>query len=128
MAASITALYAGILGLMAIAVGFAAGSLRGKKGISVGDGGDKDMLLAMRRHGNFAEWVPITLIVIALLEMNGGPATAIHALAGGLVVARIAHAFGLKADTMESVGRLIGAAGTALILVVASIWLIVQVL
>ena len=77
----ITALYAGILGLMSIPIAFAAGSLRGKTKISIGDGGNTEMLLAMRRHANFIEFVPLALLLIALIELNGAPALAIHALA-----------------------------------------------
>jgi uncharacterized membrane protein YecN with MAPEG domain len=120
-----TALYAGILGLMAIGLAFPAGSLRGRKKISIGDGGDPELLLAMRRHGNFAEGVPITLIVIGLIEMGGVSGTVIHILGAGLVVSRISHAAALKADTIQGVGRIIGAGGTTLVLAVASIWSIV---
>ncbi len=79
----------------------------------------------MRRHANFIEYVPLALILIGLLEFNGAPTLAIHALGGGLVVFRIAHAVGLKADTIEGMGRLIGAAGTSLVMLVASVWAIV---
>lgn len=120
----ITALYAGILGLMSIALAFPAGSLRGKLQVSVGDGGHPELLLAMRRHGNFVEYVPLALILIGLLELNGVTGTAIHAFGAGLVVARICHAVGLKADTVNSVPRGIGAGGTALITIVASAWAI----
>jgi uncharacterized protein len=123
---SITALYAGLLGLIAIAIAFMAGSLRGKLNVSVGDGGHRELLLAMRRHANFAEWVPLALILIALLEMNGVSAKAIHVLGAALVVSRISHAVGLKPDTLKGAGRMIGAAGTAIIVLVASLWAVVR--
>ena len=121
----VTALYAGILGLMAMALSSMVGTRRGKTGISIGDGGDAEMLLAVRRHANFIEYVPLILILVGLLEVNGISATAVHAMLGALVFFRIAHAQGLKADTMQGIGRLIGAMGTAIVLVVASIWNIV---
>jgi uncharacterized membrane protein YecN with MAPEG domain len=122
----IVTLYAGLLGLMSIAIGFPIGQLRGKLKVSLGDGGDQRLLLAIRRHGNFMEWVPFALLLIALLEINGVAKLAIHALAAGLVLARLFHAVGLKHDSIEGVGRLVGAAGTALIVVISSIWLIVR--
>ncbi|MGO9933940.1 MAG: MAPEG family protein [Steroidobacteraceae bacterium] len=121
----VTALYAGLLGLLAVAVAFPVGMMRGKLNISVGDGGNPALLLAMRRHANFAEWVPLALILIALLELNGVSPRAIHALGATLVVARLLHAFGLKSDTMQSIGRGLGAMATALITVTASVWLLV---
>lgn len=121
----VTALYAGILGLMSMAIAFQAGRLRGSTKIAVGDGGDPDLLLAMRRHSNFIEYVPLALILIGILELNGVSATAVHALGAGLVVARAAHAIGLRGDTIEGMGRLIGAAGSMLIIAVASVWSLV---
>lgn len=121
----VTTLYAGILGLMSIAIAFQAGRLRGQTKISIGDGGNQELLLAMRRHANFIEFVPLALILIALLEMNGAPTLAIHALGAGLVVFRVSHALGLKADTVQGAGRAIGAAGSTLVILVASVWAII---
>jgi uncharacterized membrane protein YecN with MAPEG domain len=123
---TITAIYAALLGLLSVAVAFPAGSLRGKLNISVGDGGNPDLLLAMRRHANFVEWVPLALILIALLELTGVNKIAIHTLGAALVVARSAHAIGIQKDTMKSLGRFIGASGTALIVIVSSVWLLIH--
>jgi len=79
----------------------------------------------MRRHANFAEWVPLALILIALLELNGARALGIHLLGAALVAARLVHAFGIRADTMKSAGRLIGAMGTAAVTVISSVWLLI---
>lgn len=122
---AVTILYAGLLGLMWIAVAFPAGKMRTEKGISVGDGGDIDLTLAMRRHANFVEVVPLALILIALLELNGVSKLAIHGFGASLVVFRICHAIGLKADTLSNPLRGIGAGGSTLILVATSIWAIV---
>jgi len=119
-----TALYAGLLGLIAFGVAFPAGRLRGRLNVPVGDGGNPELLCAMRRHANFVEWVPLALILIALLELNGVSTTVIHVLGAVLVVSRIAHAVGLRPDTIKSVPRLLGATGTVLVTVVASVWLI----
>lgn len=121
---AITPLYAGILGVMAIVIAFQAGKIRGTTGISVGDGGNQELLLAMRRHANFIEFVPLTLVMIALLEFNKVSPTAIHLLGGGLVVFRICHAIGIKADTTAGPLRAAGAAGSTLVMLVASIWAI----
>ncbi len=121
----ITALYAGILGLISVAIAGAAGRMRGQTGTSIGDGGNPQLLLAMRRHANFIEYVPLTLILLGLLELNGVSPVAIHCLGGGLVVFRLCHAAGIQADTMAGAGRAIGALGSMLVLIVASVWSIV---
>ena len=48
----------------------------------------------------------------------------LHVLGAGMVVARIAHAVGLRGDTLQGAGRMVGAAGTMLVSVVASVWAI----
>ena len=125
---TITALYAGLLGLLSMVIAFKAGSMRGRKNIPLGDGGDRELLLAMRRQANFIEYVPLALILIGLLELNHVRPVALHALGAALVVARVCHAVGMKPDTMKVPGRFIGASLTALVLVVASVWAIVVAL
>jgi uncharacterized membrane protein YecN with MAPEG domain len=122
---TITLFYAGILSLMAIVLGFGAGAIRGKAGVSIGDGGMPALHVAMRRHGNFIEWVPMILITLGLLEMHGVGSTALHSMGAGLVVARVLHAIGLKADTIKSIPRLIGAGVTTVIMAVAAVWAII---
>jgi uncharacterized membrane protein YecN with MAPEG domain len=86
---TITALYAGLLGLVSMVIAFKAGRLRGKKNIPLGDGGDRELLLAMRRQSNFVEYVPLALILIGLLELNHVQPIALHTLGAALVVARV---------------------------------------
>ena len=121
----ITILYAGVLGLIGIGLGATAGLYRGKNGISIGDGGDPELLLRMRRHANFVENVPLALILIALLEMQAVTATAIHVLGGALVLGRVMHWVGFNDDVGNPV-RGIGAGLTALTIAVSSIWGIVS--
>lgn len=120
----ITILYAGVLGLMAIGLGATAGILRAKSGVSIGDGGNQALLLRMRRHANFVENVPLALVLIALLEMQAVPATAIHALGAGLVLGRILHWMGFGEDIRNPL-RGLGAGLTSLSILVASVWGIV---
>ncbi len=121
----VTLLYAGLLGIMSIILSSGAGLLRGRTGVSIGDGGSPELLLAMRRHGNFTEFVPLAVILLALLEVNGVGALTVHILGAVLVIARICHALGLKADNVANPLRGIGAGATALATVVMSVWAIV---
>jgi len=122
----ITTLYAGIFGIMLAALGAMVGVKRGKLGVALYDGGHHDLAVAIRRHGNFTEYVPQTLLVIALLEITGAPSLAIHGLAGLLLVCRLIHAFGLNYENPAAPGRAIGAIANTGVLVVASGWAIYQ--
>ena len=117
----ITSLYAGLLGLLAIGLGATAGIKRAQLGISIGDGGDQELLRRMRRHANFVENVPLALLLIALLEMRGVNATAIHALGGAFLLGRIAHMSGFG-DNVNNSFRGLGAGLSSLSIVVASVW------
>jgi hypothetical protein len=121
---TITVLYAGLLGLISIAIAVVVGRVRGKVDVSIGDGGNVELIAAMRRHSNFVEVVPLALILIGLLELNGVGSSAIHGLGAGLVVARICHAVGYGTNESLLTLRIIGAAGSTLITLIASIWAI----
>ncbi|MEM9623338.1 MAG: MAPEG family protein [Pseudomonadota bacterium] len=123
----ITILYAGILGVMAVGLGATAGTYRAKNGISIGDGGDPQLTLRMRRHANFVENVPLALVLFALLEMQGVTHYAIHGLGIALVVGRMMHWIGFG-ESVNNPVRGIGAGLTVLSIAVASIWGIITFL
>lgn len=116
----ITALYLAIFAVFSGILAFPAGKIRGATGISVGDGGNLDLLLATRRHGNFVEYVPLLLIMFAALELNGASAALLHGLGLALLAARICHAVGIKKDTIANPLRGVGAGGTLLITLIAA--------
>lgn len=124
---AITALCAGILGLVGVFLAGHVGSYRGKAKVSLGDGGDAELFCRIRKQGNFTEYVPLTLIVLGLLEMSGAAGTmAIGIMGGALVVSRILHPIGMKPDGSPTAARFVGMIGTLPVLLVASIWLIVN--
>ncbi len=121
MTIATTAMYAAILGLIGVYLAFGAGSGRLRTKVSLGTGDDVQLLEAVRKHGNFAEHVPLALILIALLELSQGASSmTLHVMGGGLVLARIAHPMGLSMENMNHPMRAVGAGLTALITVAAS--------
>jgi hypothetical protein len=124
----ITALYAGLLGLLSILLAVQIGQVRAATGINLGDGGNDALILAMRRQANFVEFVPLTLVLIGLLESNGVAAVAVHGLGATLLLARLSHAYGFRVEHPTSVFRTIGAVGSTLTAAIASIWAVVTFL
>ena len=129
----ITLMYASIFAIFALYLSFRAGPFRGKLGISVlyGDPANMELAEKVRRHQNFLEYVPMFLIVFGAIELVGGSSMFLYIVGDLMIIARIAHAIGLKHDNMGHPGRLIGAGGTALLTLVTAaygLWLSVDAL
>ena len=122
----ITALYAALLVAVLVSLTTRIGLLRAKTGISILDGGNKHLAVEMRRHGNFAEHVPLLIVLMAIVEVNGGSAVFLHVVGGVLVISRIAHPLGLHHDRVQTPLRLIGAVGTSLITIALGVMALLQ--
>jgi len=92
----ITGLYAGILGLIFVVLSFAVIRKRMATKVSLGDGGDGGLQEWVRIHGNFAEYVPLAVILLGYVEMTGFYGLAIiHAMGIALVAGRLSHIYGM---------------------------------
>jgi uncharacterized membrane protein YecN with MAPEG domain len=110
---------AGLLGLLGIALMSNVGRMRGKTKIFIGDGGNIELITAMRVQANFVENVPLGLILIWFVGTFYGAAT-VAILSIVFVVARVLHAAGMLGYLPY--GRSIGATLTIAVLLVSSIW------
>lgn len=68
---------------------------RRSKLISIGDGGSEEIGRAIRAHGNFAEYVPYTMLLLFLLEVQDAPKWQPFVCASLLLIGRVLHARGL---------------------------------
>jgi uncharacterized membrane protein YecN with MAPEG domain len=91
----ITAIFTGILALMLVGISARVSLLRQGKKISLADGGDGELRAAVRVQGNFIEYVPMALVLMGLIEAMGTRHWVVYAFGALLVVARVAHAWGL---------------------------------
>ena len=126
MALPLTALYGGILAIILSVLSARAGLFRAKAGISIGDGGNVELHERIRVHGNAVEYVPMFIILFGILETNGANTTFLHAIGIVVILSRVAHAVGLKADNIAHPLRAVGAGGTALATMAAAIYAIWQ--
>lgn len=93
---TVTPVYATLLGFLFIALSVRTIRLRRKHQVAVGDGNNSELRRAMRVHANFAEYVPLALLLIFFVELDGTPKWWVHALAFALVCGRFAHAWGVS--------------------------------
>ena len=115
----VTPLYAGLLALLFLALSFRVVFHRRDRKINLGDGGDSEMQRRIRGHGNFAEYVPLILLLMLLLEIGGTtPIWLLHAFGITLVSARLLHGYALSVSKHFFLGRFVGTVLTFALLLV----------
>lgn len=108
MPIAITAIYAGILALVIVALGINVTVHRVKLQIPLGDAGNPDMLRMVRIHANAIEYVPLALLLMAIYEINGGWHAALHIIGIALIAARIIQTWAMWFTHRPNTGRRIG--------------------
>jgi hypothetical protein len=114
---NVTPLYAGILAIVFFGLSLRVIAVRGR--VSLGDGGDAVVLRRMRGHANFAEYVPLILLMMGFLELNQASAILLHGMGLALVAARLLHGYALSFAQKFVFGRFIGTFITLGLLLVA---------
>jgi uncharacterized membrane protein YecN with MAPEG domain len=77
---------------------------------SFGDSGDETLRRRIRAHGNFAEYAPLALILLGLVEGLGAARGAVLGLAIAFCFARLVHAVGMlyaSRPTLRAVAMLV---------------------
>lgn len=116
----ITSVIAATLTIIFIKLSFAVIGLRRKNKVGLGSGGHEDLERAIRAQGNFAEYVPLGIILIACLELNGVPWWLVAIPGIALIIGRLIHAKGINVPPPDFSKRVLGMKFTlgALILLV----------
>lgn len=114
-------MYAGLLAPLFVVLSIRV--IRARRGakIALGDGGNADLMRSMRVHANFAEYVPLALLLILLAESVRTPGWLLHCLGIALVAARYVHAFGVSRTPENFKLRVFGMATTFSVLLVAAL-------
>ena len=92
----ITALYASLLAFLFLLLTARVISQRREARVEIGHGESRELMRRARVHANFAEYVPLALVLLASAESLKAPALVLHALGLGLVAGRYIHAYGLS--------------------------------
>jgi len=124
----ISALYAGLLGLLFLVLSARVINLRRSLRVSVGDGGEKALSKAIRVQANCVEYASIGLILLFGAELQGAPTWAIHGLGVTLLLGRVLHAFGFGSTPQIVPARIWGMVLSLGMILIASISNIVRAL
>jgi uncharacterized membrane protein YecN with MAPEG domain len=124
IAGPVSFLYAGLLGLLLIALSTQVVLARRRYRVRLGTGTEEGMQQAVRVQANFVEYVPFAVLLLVLAELTGLPGPAVHGAGLLLLASRVLHAVGLSRSPGVSFGRFYGTAGTWLTIVALSVWLL----
>ncbi|MFM4702284.1 MAPEG family protein [Aeromonas bivalvium] len=104
----VTLTYAGLLGLLFLLLSIWVVKRRAQFKVAIGEGDAPPLRAAIRAHGNFAEYVPLTLLLLALCELAGTAPLWLHLAGGMLLLGRMLHAIGIQIPKAPNMPRLFG--------------------
>jgi uncharacterized membrane protein YecN with MAPEG domain len=120
----VTPFYAGLLGLWFFMLSLRVSQHR-FGGASLGDS-DTRLVRVVRGHGNFAEYTPFILLMMAMLELDHTSIYILHGLGIALLIARLLHGYALSFTQRWRFGRFWGAALTYTVLAIAAVLCILK--
>ena len=121
----ITPFYAALLSLFFIILSFNVIRNRWRYRQSLGAGKEAQMERSIRAHGNFAEYVPLVLLMMAFLEMGKESTMTLHFFGIALIIGRLSHAVGIGLQAPNAL-RIVGMTATFTCLIGTSIKLIIM--
>ncbi len=104
--------YAAALALLFVLLSVNAIRGRREHRIALGVSGSRDLERRVRVHGNFAEYAPFALLLLAMAEVRGTPPLVLHALCAALLLGRLSHAWGVSRTDEDLRFRVAGMAAT----------------
>ena len=104
----VTSIIASVLTGILIKLSFAIIGLRRKNKVGLGSGGHDDLERAVRAQGNFAEYVPFGLILLACLELNGAAWWLVAIPGVTLIIGRLIHIVGINTPPPDFSKRVLG--------------------
>lgn len=117
----ITPVYAGLVALMFVVLSFRVISSRRQAKVALGDGGNAMLTRRLRVHGNFAEYAPLAIVLMALAEFQGKPDWLIHSLGIALLTGRLVHALGVSREPEDFRLRVTGMVLTLSVLITGAV-------
>lgn len=121
-----TSIYAALLGLIFIVLSILTIRQRRKASVALGDAGHAGLQRAIRVHANFSEYVPISLLLIYLIETTYALPTLVHLLGISLLIGRLSHAYGVSQAKEDFRFRATGILLTFGVITIASLTLLIM--
>lgn len=120
--------YAAILALLFIYLTWRVVKQRRIAKVALGDGNNPALRRAIAVHNNFAQYVPLGLVLITFVELNHASAYVVQALCIALLLARLLHAYGVSQEKENLKLRKIAVLSTLAVYIAAAICILIQAL
>ncbi|MFM5393020.1 MAPEG family protein [Aeromonas veronii] len=125
---TILPVYAALLALLFVLLSIRTIRTRHSRKVALGHGDDPAMLRAMRVHANFAEYVPLALLLIYFVETGSHTPWLIHLLGSALLLGRLCHAFGMSRTPENFRYRVTGMGQTFTVILVSAAHILITAL
>ena len=110
MAPTVTPIYAAALAALFVILSMRVIGLRFRRRVSLGDGGDAELMQRIRAQANCAEYAPFGVLLLLIAELTGAPVWALHLSGLCLLAGRMAHGIALSGRmrfTLRKVGMVL---------------------
>lgn len=106
---SITPVYGSLLALIVVILAYRVTIFRRNENIGLGEQlASNAMKCAIRAHGNAVENIPLSIVLLLILELNYLTPWLLHCFGVMLIVGRLLHAWGMSSRAGPSRGRFYG--------------------
>ncbi|MBB3321035.1 hypothetical protein GV764_18360 [Atlantibacter hermannii] len=119
----VSALYAVLGALLLLKFSLDVVRMRMQYRVSYGDGGFSELQSVIRIHGNAVENIPVALLLLLFMEMNGAETWMVHVCGILMIIGRLLHYYGYHHRLIR--WRRSGASATwvsMLLMVLANVW------
>lgn len=113
----------GLNAILLLYLGYRVAPVRRRLKVSLGDGGEPELVRAIRTQANYVEYAPVALIALLAMALLSAPAIVVHAFGGVFLAARVAHLVGFGMEAWAH-GRFVGTLLSMLTLVASAAYLI----
>ncbi len=124
----IVPVYAAILAFLFVALSLRVIAMRRSSKLPLGFQGDITLERRVRVQGNFSEYVPLALLLMAFVELRGAAPWLLHGMGGLLIAGRLGHAYGVSQIRESFAFRVTGMALTFTVILVAALAILAQAL
>jgi uncharacterized membrane protein YecN with MAPEG domain len=101
MVLQVTALWGGLLGLLMVVLAIIVVIARNGAKVLIEGGGNDDLVRKIRVFGNFSEYVPMAILLMAMAELTGAPSLSLNIIGAMLLVGRLMHWHGLHGKVLK---------------------------